>query len=106
VVGAHDRGRPVFYVSLAQEAPSGPIVELAVGDGRVGIPVARATGPRVIGIDISPAMLARARKRAAAADVDLDLRLGDMRELTLEEPAALSYCPFRALLHLPTWADR
>jgi hypothetical protein len=29
-----------------------------------------------------------------------------MRELTLAEPAALIYCPFRALLHLPTWADR
>ena len=29
-----------------------------------------------------------------------------MRELVLEEPAALIYCPFRAPLHLPTWADR
>jgi hypothetical protein len=29
-----------------------------------------------------------------------------MRDLVLEEPAALIYCPFRALLHLPTWADR
>jgi hypothetical protein len=29
-----------------------------------------------------------------------------MRDLTLDEPAALIYCPFRALLHLPTWADR
>ena len=29
-----------------------------------------------------------------------------MRDLRLEEPAALIYCPFRALLHLPTWADR
>jgi len=36
----------------------------------------------------------------------LDLRLADMRELALEEPAALVYCPYRALLHLPTWADR
>ncbi len=29
-----------------------------------------------------------------------------MCELTVTEPAALVYCPFRALLHLPTWADR
>jgi hypothetical protein len=29
-----------------------------------------------------------------------------MRELALDEPAALIYCPFRALLHVPTWADR
>jgi hypothetical protein len=34
------------------------------------------------------------------------LHEGDMRELRLDEPAALVYCPFRALLHLPTWADR
>ena len=38
--------------------------------------------------------------------MELDLRLGDMRDLTLDEPATLIYCPFRALLHLPTWADR
>ena len=51
-------------------------------------------------------MLEQARARAAAAGVELDLREGDMRELALVEPAALIYCPFRALLHLPTWADR
>ena len=60
----------------------------------------------MIGIDTSPAMLEQARARAAEAGVELDLREGDMRDLTLEEPAALIYCPARALLHLPTWADR
>jgi SAM-dependent methyltransferase len=91
-----------FYVELAREA-DGPVVELAVGTGRVAIPVARATGRRVIGIDSSPAMLEQAL--AAGGDL-LDLRLGDMRDLALEEPAALVYCPYRALLHLPSWADR
>jgi len=91
-----------FYVELALEA-DGPVVELAVGTGRVAIPVAQATGRNVIGIDSSPAMLEQAR--AAGGDV-LDLRLADMRNLELEEPAALVYCPYRALLHLPTWADR
>jgi SAM-dependent methyltransferase len=94
-----------FYVRLAEES-KGPIVELAVGSGRVAIPVARATGRTVVGIDSSPAMLEQARRNAAAAGVALDLREGDMRELELEEPAGLIYCPFRALLHLPTWADR
>src|SRR5215211_2662535 len=73
-----------FYVELARAA-DGPLVEVAVGNGRVAIPVAQATGRR---------------------GVDLDLREGDMRDLTLDEPAALIYCPFRALLHLQTWADR
>jgi SAM-dependent methyltransferase len=94
-----------FYVALAREA-DGPLVELAVGSGRVAIPVALATGRPVVGIDTSPAMLALARERAVEAGVELDLREGDMRELALDEPAALVYCPFRALLHLPTWSDR
>src|SRR5437762_9169684 len=50
-----------FYVGLARDA-DGPLVELAVGTGRVAIPVAQATGRRVIGIDSSPAMLAQARR--------------------------------------------
>jgi SAM-dependent methyltransferase len=94
-----------FYVELARQA-DGPLVELAIGNGRVAIPVAQATGRPVIGIDSSPAMLAQARARAAEAGVELALREGDMGELALDEPAALIYCPFRALLHLPTWADR
>ena len=98
-------GDIAFYVDLARAA-DGPLVELAVGNGRVAIPVAQAVGRPVTGIDTSPAMLAQARARAAEAGADLDLREGDMRDLALDEPAALIYCPFRALLHLPSWADR
>ena len=94
-----------FYVDLACAA-DGPLVELAVGNGRVAIPVAQAADRPVIGIDTSAAMLAQARSRAAAAGVELDLRQDDMRNLALDEAAALIYCPFRALLHLPSWADR
>ena len=102
---AHMTEDVAFYVGLARQA-DGPLVELAVGNGRVAIPVAQATGRPVIGIDSSPAMLAQARAGAARAGVVLDLREGDMRDLALDEPAALIYCPFRALLHLPGWADR
>jgi SAM-dependent methyltransferase len=94
-----------FYLGLASRS-DGPLVELAVGNGRGAVPVARATGQRVIGIDRSPAMLTKARLNAARAGVDIELREGDMRDLVLAEPAALIYCPFRALLHLPTWAGR
>jgi ubiquinone/menaquinone biosynthesis C-methylase UbiE len=102
---AHMTEDVAFYVDLAREA-DGPIVELAVGSGRVAIPVAEATGKTVIGLDISATMLEQARERARVAGVDLELRHADMRELSLEEPAALIYCPFRALFHLPTWDDR
>jgi SAM-dependent methyltransferase len=105
VWSAHMTEDVPFYVDLAKEA-DGPVVELAVGSGRVAIPVAQAIGRPLIGLDSSPAMLAKARLDAEAAGVDLDLREEDMRELSLDEPAALIYCPFRSLLHLPTWADR
>jgi SAM-dependent methyltransferase len=91
------------YVSLAREA-DGPIVELMVGSGRVAIEVVRATGKPVLGIDSSPAMLEIARERSAG--LPLELRLGDVRELELEEPAALIYVPFRSLLHLHGWEEK
>lgn len=94
-----------FYVELAREA-DGPIVELAVGNGRVAVPVAKAAGRRVVGIDLSRTMLDQAPDHAACEGVELDLREADMREFALDEPAALIYCPFRTLQHLPTWADR
>jgi len=94
-----------FYVELAVET-EGPLVELAVGNGRVAIPVALATGRRVLGIDSSRAMLEDGRRKALAADADVEFREADMRELAVAEPAGLVYCPFRALLHLSTWADR
>jgi ubiquinone/menaquinone biosynthesis C-methylase UbiE len=102
---AHMTADVAFYISLALQA-DGPLVGLAIGNGRVAIPIAQATGQRVIGIDSSPAMLDQARRRAAEAGVELELRQGDMRDLALTERAALIYCPFRALLHVPTWADR
>src|SRR5690349_2123666 len=61
-----------FYVGLALEA-DGPLVELAVGTGRVAIPVARATGRRVVGIDSSRGMLEQARARAVEEGVDVTL---------------------------------
>jgi ubiquinone/menaquinone biosynthesis C-methylase UbiE len=70
---AHMTQDIAFYVELAREA-DGPLVELAVGTGRVAIPVAQATGQRVIGLDSSPAMIEQARIRAGECGVALDLR--------------------------------
>jgi SAM-dependent methyltransferase len=102
-LSAHMTEDVAHYIELAREA-DGPIVELMVGSGRVAIEVARETGKPVIGIDSSPAMLAAARERGAG--LPLDLRLGDVRDLELEEPAALIYVPFRSLLHLRGWHDK
>jgi SAM-dependent methyltransferase len=102
VGGAHDGGRRALR--LARGEADGPVVELAVGSGRVALEVVRRTGKPVLGIDSSPAMLEIARERAAG--LPLELRLGDMRDFSLDEPAALIYIPFRSLLHLHGWADK
>ncbi len=100
---AHMTEDVAHYVSLAREA-DGPIVELMVGSGRVAIEVIRETGKPVLGIDSSPAMLEIARERSAG--LPLELRLADVRDLELEEPAALIYVPFRSLLHLHGWHEK
>jgi SAM-dependent methyltransferase len=92
-----------WYVSLARDADE-PIVELGVGTGRVAIPIARETGKRVIGIDVSPAMLAVGRQKAG--DLAVELREGDMRDFTVEEPVDLVICPGRSLMHCRTWAEK
>ena len=81
-----------FYVSLAV-GTDGPLVELAIGNGRVAIPVALATGRSVIGIDSSPAMLAQAQTAAAKAGVTLDLREGRTSAWMSPSPVAVAVGP-------------
>ena len=89
-----------FYVEEARRA-GGPVVELAVGTGRIAIPTA-AAGIRVIGIDSSPGMLEVCRERAELAGVAsfLDLRLGDLSAPPVDERVRIVTCPFRSYLHL------
>ncbi len=89
-----------FYVEEARAA-GGPVVELAVGTGRIAIPIAKA-GLRVVGVDQSPGMLAVARAYAEREGVDesVDLRVGDLRSPPVDERVPIVVCPFRSLLHL------
>jgi SAM-dependent methyltransferase len=93
-----------FYLEEARDA-RGPVVELAVGTGRIAIPIA-ADGIHVIGVDSSAGMLAVCRRHAELAGVELDLRLGDLRDPPVEERVPLVICPFRSYLHLQTDAER
>jgi SAM-dependent methyltransferase len=93
-----------FYLEEARRA-GGPVVELAVGTGRIAVPIA-ADGIRVIGVDSSEGMLAVCRHHAELAGVELDLRLGDLREPPVDERVPLVICPFRSYLHMQTDAER
>jgi SAM-dependent methyltransferase len=89
-----------FYVDEAKRA-GGPVVELAVGTGRIAVPTA-AEGIQLIGVDSSPGMLEVCRRQAELAGVAdlLDLRLGDLGAPPVEERVRLVTCPFRSYLHL------
>ena len=69
-----------FYVEEALGC-DGPVVELAVGSGRIAVPIAQA-GRAVIGVDLSEGMLEVARALAEEHGVSalVDLRVGDLRE--------------------------
>jgi ubiquinone/menaquinone biosynthesis C-methylase UbiE len=100
--GPRDRGDVVFYLGLALEAAAAglPVLELAVGTGRVAIELARA-GVQVVGLDISPAMLSVARSKAAGMS-NLTLVEGDMADFRLGRRFGLIYIPFRSFLLLNT----
>ncbi len=95
-----------FYVDEAL-ASGGPVVELAVGTGRIAVPTAKA-GVQVIGVDESPGMLAVAREYAEREGVTdrIELRVGDLRNPPVSERVPLVTIPFRSLLHMPSDAEK
>jgi SAM-dependent methyltransferase len=95
-----------FYLD-AYAAVDGPIVELGVGDGRIAVAAAQR-GARVIGVDLSAAMLELCRERAAQAGVGdrLTLIQADFRSFALEQPAALICLPYRSIGHLLTLEEK
>ena len=62
---------------------TGAVLEVAVGTGR-NLPLYPA-GVRVTGIDLSPGMLAIARRRAADLGIEVDLREGDAEALAFAD---------------------
>ena len=60
------------------------VLDVAVGDGNAAIECVRR-GASVVGIDLTPAQIDRARARCAAEGVEVDLRVGDAMALELDE---------------------
>jgi SAM-dependent methyltransferase len=86
----------------------GPVLELAVGSGRIALRAVRA-GAEVVGIDLSWPMLRHAATRRAklprARRSKLHLARADMRNFAFGRRFALITCPFNAFMHLYTRQD-
>jgi hypothetical protein len=88
---------------LARLAGDGPVLELAIGTGRIALPLA-ASGLRVDGIEQSEAMVARLRDKPGGAD--LDVTIGDMAEVAVSGRYSLIYLVYNTLFNLLTQDDQ
>src|SRR5215204_5545757 len=106
------RADVAFYLEEARRAgASSRVLELGCGTGRLTLPLAQA-GHEVMGIDLSPAMLASARAKLAAQPQAVRDRVtlleGDVRrlELAIEPSFDLVAAPFRVLQHFAAIDDQ
>jgi SAM-dependent methyltransferase len=84
---------------LAELANGGPALELAIGTGRIALPLA-ANGVRVDGVDLSPDMVAQLRAKPGGAD--LHVVIGDMTDPPIDGRYPLVYLVFNTLFNLRT----
>jgi SAM-dependent methyltransferase len=82
---------------LAGLAGDRRVLELAIGTGRVALPLA-GRGIAVEGIDASEAMVARLRAKPGGASIPVVI--GDMAQVPAEGPFGLVYLVFNALFGL------
>ena len=97
-----------FYRECARRA-NGPVLELGCGTGRVLLPLAR-DGADVLGLDVSPSMLAACREKIVALPEavrqHVHLVHADMTRFAFDRRFALILAPFRGFQHLLTVADQ
>ncbi len=88
---------------LHRLAGDGPVLELAIGTGRIALPLA-ARGVRVDGIDLSTAMVDRLRAKPGGAE--LHVTIGDFADVAVEGRYRLVYVVFNTLYNLLTQDDQ
>ncbi len=88
---------------LAGLAQGGAALELAIGTGRVAVPLA-ARGVRVTGIELSQPMIDQLRQKVDAAT--LPVVLGDMATTVVHGEFSLVYLVFNTISNLRTQAEQ
>ena len=96
-----DRAAAVAF--LEKLAGGGPALELAIGTGWIALPLA-ASGIRVDGIDISPAMVAQLRAKPGGDQVSVTI--GDFADVPVPGTYRLIFVVANTLFNLLTQEDQ
>jgi len=98
------RGDEIAAVAfLEQLAGRGPALELAIGTGRIALPLA-ARGIRVDGVDISPAMVAQLRAKPGGDEISVTV--GDFADVPVPGTYRLIFVVWNTLFNLLTQEDQ
>ena len=107
IAAVYDRARPSdsphlewWFERIAQAGQLGPgkrLIDLGCGTGRWTIPLAERTGCEAVGVDSSPAMLARAREKDA--DGRVTWLAGDVEYLDTVERESFDCALMSLMMH-------
>ena len=88
---------------LAELAGKGRALELAIGTGRIAVPLAQRGVP-VHGIELSQAMAARLREKPGAEEIDVTI--GDFTTTKVDGTFAVAYLVFNTIQNVLTQAEQ
>src|SRR5262245_4385660 len=88
---------------LAELAGDGPVLELAIGTGRLALPLAER-GTEVHGVDASEAMVAKLREKPGGERIPVTM--GDFADVPVDGSYRLIYLAFNTLFALLTQEDQ
>ena len=88
---------------IAAFAGAGRALELGIGTGRIGLPLAQAGVP-VHGIELSRAMVARLRAKPGGEDIPV--AIGDFATTTVEGAFTVAYLVFNTIVNLTSQAEQ
>ncbi|WP_341367529.1 class I SAM-dependent methyltransferase [Yoonia sp. BS5-3] len=100
----HDPGTTDQTVALiAALAPGKRLLELAIGTGRVALPLSRM-GFDIHGIEASPDMIAKLREKPGGDAIPVTI--GDMKDVAADGPFDHVFLVFNTLFNLPSQEDQ
>ncbi len=100
--GAPDDTEATIAV-LAGLAGDGPVLELAIGTGRIGLPLAER-GLRVDGVELAPEMAAKLREKPGGDQ--LNVVVGNMADVPVEGHYRLIYVVYNSFTNLSEQEDQ